>query len=145
MVASKALLIALLIAAPASAQQSFLSCLDQTQSWSNGFSGGAISAVTYVISMPLAPAPPVTFVRPPASSLGWLIATARSAAPNSTRILVGVAENVARQYQQLTNADAAFASAAARYHELLLIDGTGCPLLIEDAAFSSTGAPLWTH
>lgn len=136
-----------LAATPAVAQSSFLSCLDQTQSWSQGFSAGAIAAVTYIVSMPTAPAPPVTYVRPGAT-LGWLIKASRTgglAGINATEILTNMPQNVARQYQGLTNADAKFASDRTRFRELLLIDGTGCPLLLQDAQYSLTGTPLWVR
>ena len=153
-----ALALCLIVAAlPAQAQRpSFLSCIDQTQSWSNSFSAGAIKSVTYIVSMPTAPAPPVVWIRPVASTLGWLISIggpfdnpAYVPPPGPVRnvnILISMPANIAQQYQRLTNAAATFASARQRYHELLLLDGGSfCPLLAEDVPFSPTGAPLWSH
>lgn len=144
-IASKAALFAILaLSTPAHAQlPSFLSCIDQTQSWSRGFTG-AIASVTYIASMPLAPAPPTVLIRPLANTMGWLIGVTGPGA-HAVNILIGVPSNVAAQYQRLTNADAAFASARTRFHELLLIDGTNCPLLAEDSPFSATGAPIWSR
>lgn len=147
----------LLLLSPSSQAQlpSFLSCIDQNQSWSNGFSQGAVKSVTYIVSMPVAPAPPVVPIRFAPPTPGWLIGVGGPpddptyvpppGPARNVNILISMPQNVARQYQQLTNAAATFASARQRYHELLLIEGTFCPLLAEDAPFSTTGPPIWSH
>lgn len=133
------LLIALLLL-PTGARAQFLSCIDQTQSWSNGFSAGSIAAVTYIVSLPIGTRAPM--IRPPASSLGWLIA-AYTGAPRA-EILVVIPSNTAKQFQSLTNADSQFSTLKARSHELLLLEGTYCPLLAEDQPFANSGAPIWS-
>jgi hypothetical protein len=131
----------ILLAFSAQAQVSFLSCIDQTQSWSRPLSG-TISAVTYIVSLPLAPAPPVNFIRPNPATLGWLIGAYKNL---SVEILIGISATLAQQFQQVTNGDQLFAQDKKSHHELLLIEQSYCPLLINDAAFSPTGAPIWTH
>ena len=151
-------LLGLLAVGPSARAQlpSFLSCIDQTQSWSRSFSGGQITSVTYVVSMPFLPAPPVVLIRLRSnqSTMGWLIGIngppdnasyVPHGTPRNVNILISVPSNLAAQYQQLSNADAKFAQQRRTSHELLLIDGTYCPLLAEDAPFSTTGYPIWSH
>lgn len=151
-------LILLLLPAAARAQlPSFLSCIDQTQSWSQGFSGGQITSVTYVVSMPLVPAPPVVLIRLRSNqtTMGWMIgvngpvdnpAYHPTGPVRNVNILISFPSNLASQYQHLTNADSTFASQRRSKNELLLLDGGSyCPLLAEDAAFSTTGYPIWSH
>lgn len=150
----------LVLPLPARAQlPSFLSCIDQTQSWTQPFSQGAITSVTYVVSMPFAPAPPVVPIRLHSnqSTMGWLIGVngpvdnpsyvpPSGSGARNVNILVSFPSNLASQYQRLTNAAAQFASQRRTSHELLLLDGgTFCPLLAEDAAYSTTGYPIWSH
>lgn len=148
----------LLAAAPARAQlPSFLSCIDQTQSWTQPFSQGAISSVTYVVSMPFAPAPPAVLIRlrQNQSTMGWLIgingpvddpAYHPTGPVRNVNILISFPSNLASQYQRLTNADSTFASQRRSKNELLLLDGGSfCPLLAEDAPYSATGYPIWSH
>lgn len=158
MIRAAALALSLILAASAArAQSSFQSCIDQTQGWSKPYSGGLITAINYIVSMPIGPAPPRVPIRlhPNQTTMGWLIGIngpvdnpAYIPPPGPARnvnILVSVAANVAAQYQKLTSADAKFAQQRRSSHELLLLDGTFCPLLAEDAAFSATGYPIWSR
>lgn len=148
----------LLASASARAQlPSFLSCIDQTQSWTQPFNQGQISSVTYVVSMPFAPAPPVVLIRlrQNQSTIGWLIgingpvddpAYHPTGPVRNVNILISFPSNLASQYQRLTNADSTFASQRRSKNELLLLDGGSfCPLLAEDTPYSTTGYPIWSH
>jgi hypothetical protein len=135
---------------------SFLSCIDQTQSWSASYSGGQITSTTYIVSMPFVPAPPVVLIRLRSnqSTMGWLVGVngpvdnpsyVPHGSPRNVNILISVPSNIASQYQGVANADSKFAQQRRSSHELWLWDGSYCPVLWEDAPFSTTGYPAWSH